>query len=80
MITLSYCGVGYSRIVILAVLGKGCNEVAGGTVVHGCCGERDDQFLGQIGGSKGSMGWGVDRQPFFSCRIPYMSGKGAVSI
>ena len=39
-------GWGYSRIVILAVLGDGCYEVAGGTVVHGCCGGRDDQFLG----------------------------------
>ena len=30
--------------MILAVLGVGCNEVVGSTVVHGCCGGRDDQF------------------------------------
>ena len=53
-------GWGYSRIVILAVLGDGCYKVAGGTVVHGCCGGRDDQFLGGSVGSEGMNSRGVE--------------------
>jgi hypothetical protein len=47
---------GYSRIVILAVLGDGCNEVAGGSMVHSCCGGRDDQFLGGSVDRRGRRG------------------------
>ena len=56
---------GYSRIVILAVLGDGCNEVAGGTVVHSCCGGRDDQFFGGIGRIGGVDGVGSGSSTFF---------------